>query len=49
MKFSVLIPVADNDHKPFSKSKLTSITTRLALQFGGRILIGASTFEELRS
>ncbi len=35
MKFTVLIPVADNNHKPFSKSKLTSITTRLAFQFGG--------------
>ena len=35
MKFTVLVPVADNDGRPFGDAKLMSIAQRLALRFNG--------------
>ncbi len=40
MKFTVLIPTADNQGKRFAQRKLRAITDRFAFQFGGRSVEG---------
>lgn len=40
MKFTVLIPVADNSGKKFPKQKLRAIFDRFGIQFGGQSVEG---------
>lgn len=40
MKFTVLIPLADNNGKPFAKAKLAAIADRFSETFGGSTVEG---------